>query len=60
MSDNPKSTFFALLALLGNVLFVWVIFHAFYKLFSSSSPGVKLLMWILVFFFIINVYLKYR
>jgi hypothetical protein len=59
MSDNPKSSFAALLAFLGNVLFVLVIFYVLYKLFTSSNPGVRLLMWILMFFFVVNMYLKY-
>jgi hypothetical protein len=59
MSENPKSFFAALLAFLGNVLFVYVIFYVLYKLFTSSSPGIRMLMWILMFFFVVNMYLKY-
>jgi hypothetical protein len=59
MSENSKSSFAALLAFLGNVLFVYVIFYVLYKLFTSSSPGIRMLMWILMFFFVVNMYLKY-
>jgi hypothetical protein len=60
MSDNPKSSFAALLAFLGNVLFVWVIFYVLCKLFTSSNEGVRLIMWILMFFFFVNMFMIYR
>jgi hypothetical protein len=47
------------LTIIGNVLFLWVFFYAIYKVLTSSDPGVKLVVWILVIFFIINMYLKY-
>jgi hypothetical protein len=60
MSDNPKNSFAAVLAFLGNVIFIWVIFYLLYKLFTSSNAGVRLIMWILMFFFFVNMYMKYR
>lgn len=48
------------LALIGNILFLWVLFYALYKVLTSSDPGVKLVVWILLIFFVINMYLKYR
>ncbi|MFM9005312.1 MAG: hypothetical protein ACKOSR_07390 [Flavobacteriales bacterium] len=60
MSDNSKGLLAGILAFLGNLLVVWVIFYLLYKLFTSSNAGVRLLKWILMFFFVVNMYLKYR
>ncbi len=59
MSNSSKGFLTGLLAFIGNLFFVWVIFFVLYKLFTSSNPGVRLLMWILMFFFVVNMYLKY-
>ena len=59
MSNSSKGLLAGLLAFIGNLFFLWVVFYVLYKLFTSSSPGVRLLMWILMFFFVDNMYLKY-
>lgn len=59
MSNSSKGLLAGLLAFIGNLFFLWVVFYVLYKLFTSSSPGVRLLMWILMFFFVVNMYLKY-
>ena len=47
------------LTIIGNVLFLWVFFYTIYKLFTGPNVGFKVLMWVLLIFFIINMYLKY-
>jgi hypothetical protein len=59
MSNSSKGLLAGLLAFIGNLFFLWVVFYVLYKLFTSSSPGIRMLMCILMFLFVVNMYLKY-